>query len=138
MVKGAFGVGNHGVMRGMMTGNFCQLGGGDGAHGARRGEDDFCGVREEQAGDFVDSFVAKGSVEQPKFAILEILLEETGEFAGGAGIVRAVQINVRGGLQFFKTAGPDGVGDSIGYGFIVDSKTAVLKEPAAATAFRAF
>src|SRR4029077_12529139 len=114
MVEGALGVGDHGVTRGMMTGNLRKLGGGDGAYSARRGEDDFRGVREEQAGDFVDGFVAKGGIEQPKFAISEILLEKVRELASGAGIVRAVQVNVRGELQFFEAAEPDGLGGSIG------------------------
>src|SRR6266481_1726347 len=51
-----------------------------------------------------------------------------GEFAGGAGIVRAVQVNVRSGLQFFEAAGPDRIGNPIGYGVSGDSKAAVLEE----------
>src|SRR5438034_10797888 len=66
--EGPLGVGDHGKTRGMMAGNFGELRGGDGAHGARHGEDNFRGVGEKKAGDFVHGFVAKGSVEQPYFA----------------------------------------------------------------------
>src|SRR5207244_686552 len=66
--EGPLGVGDHGKTRGMMAGNFGELRGGDGPHGARHGEDNFRGVGEKKAGDFVHGFVAKGSVEQPYFA----------------------------------------------------------------------
>jgi hypothetical protein len=58
----ALGIGDHGKTRGVMAGNFRELRGGNGARGARRGEDDFRGVREEEAGYFVDGFIAKGSI----------------------------------------------------------------------------
>src|SRR5271169_6330582 len=99
-------------MRGMVAGDFGKLGGGNGAGSVRRGEDDFGSVREEEAGDFVDGFVAKSGINHPDFAGGEILLEEMSEFAGGAGIVRAVEIDVGMRLQFFEAAGPDGVGDA--------------------------
>src|SRR6266436_2699861 len=111
----------------MMASDFRELRGGDGARGAGRGEDDFRGMREEEAGNFVDGFMAKGGVDQKDFPAREILVEEIGEFASGAGIVRAIAINVGGGLQFFEAAGPDGGGDPQGNGFIGDSKTALLK-----------
>src|SRR6266478_1310482 len=59
----ALGIGDHGKTRGMMAGDFRELRGGNGARGARRGEDDFRGVGEEEAGDFVDSFVAKSGID---------------------------------------------------------------------------
>src|SRR5260370_9399178 len=113
----------------MMGGNFGELPGGDGARGARGSEDDFRGVREEKAGDFIDGLVAEGGVEQPDFAVLEILLQEMGEFAGGTGIVSAIHVNVSRGLQFFEASWPDGVGDSLRDGVIRNAKAAVLKWP---------
>src|SRR6266478_7083699 len=126
--EGALGVGDYGKMGGMVASDFRELRGGNGARGSGRGENDFCGAREKKAGDFVDGFVPKGGVDQEDFAAGEILFEEIGEFAGSAGIVRAIAINVRRGLQFFETAGPDGVGDPLGNGFIGNSKIALLEK----------
>src|SRR6266852_528061 len=111
----------------MMAGDFRELRGGNGARGSRRGENDFRGAREKKAGDFVDGFVSEGGVDQKDSAAGEILVEEIGEFASGAGIVRAIAINVGRGLKFFQTAGPDGGGDPQGNGFIGDSKIALLE-----------
>ncbi len=86
-------------------------------------------MREKEAGDFVDGFVSKGGVEQPNFVVLEILPEEMSEFTGGAGIVRAIEVHVGAGLQFFEAAWPDGVSNTPGDGAIGDSKAAVLKIP---------
>ena len=55
------------------------------------------------------------------------MIEEGSEFAGGGGIVRAVEVNGGMGLEFFETAGPDGVGDAFGDGFVGDSKAALLE-----------
>src|SRR6266550_1300275 len=99
--EGALGVRDYGKTRGMMAGNFRKLRGGNGARNARRGEDDFCGMREKKTGYFVDGFIAKGGVDQPDFAAREVLFEEMGEFACGAGIVRTIEVNGRVGLQFF-------------------------------------
>src|SRR6202521_5494023 len=52
-----------------------------------------------------------------------------GEFAGSGGIVRAIEVNVGAGVQFFEPAGPDGVCDPPSDGIIGDLKTAVLEEP---------
>src|SRR6202521_4015416 len=59
----ALGIGDHAKTRGMMAGDFRQLRGGNGARGARRCEDDLRGVGKEQAGDFVDSFIAKSGID---------------------------------------------------------------------------
>src|SRR6266478_1470316 len=128
MFEGALGVGDHGKMRGVMADDFGKLRGRDGTGRARRGEDDFGGVREEQAGNFVDGFIAKGGVDQKDFAAGEILFEEVGEFAGGAGIVRAIAVNVGRGLKFFEAAGPDGFGDSLGDGSIGNLEAALLEQ----------
>ena len=61
--EGTLGVRDHGKTHGMMAGNFRELRGGNGARDARRREDDFRGVREEEAGDFVDGFIAKGGID---------------------------------------------------------------------------
>src|SRR5882762_10906074 len=72
----ALGIGEHGKMRGMMAGDFRELRGGNSARGARRREDDFRGMREEEAGDFVDGFIAKRGINSPNFAATEVLFEE--------------------------------------------------------------
>jgi len=62
VVEGLLGFGDYGKTAGVMAGDFGELRGGDGAWGAGSGEDDFLGAGEEEAGDFVDGFVAEGSV----------------------------------------------------------------------------
>ena len=128
IIESLFGVGNDGEMRRVVASDFGELGGGDGAGGARRGENDFFGAREEKAGDFVNSFVAERSVDEPNPAAGEILFQECGEFARGGRIVRAVEINVGMGLQLFEAAGPDSVGDALSDGVIGDSKAAFLEK----------
>src|SRR6266481_3463913 len=91
----------YGKTRGLIAGNFRELRGGNGSRNARRGEDDLGGMREKKPSYFVDGFIAKGGVDQPDFAAREVLFEEMGEFAGGAGIVRTIEVNGRVGLQFF-------------------------------------
>ena len=120
--------GNNPEMRSVVGGNFGEPRGGDGARSARLCKDHFAGMWEEQAGDFVDGFVAERAVEQPDFAAGEILREEFGEFAGGSGIVRAVEVDVGAGLQFFQAAGPDGAGDSLAEGDVWDAEAASLEE----------
>src|SRR5438874_13117910 len=70
-------------------------------------------MRKELARNFVNGFVAQRSIDEPDFSAAEILFKETCQLAGGAGIVRAVEVNVWIGLQFFKAARPDRVGDSL-------------------------
>src|SRR5256885_12500496 len=112
MFEGAFGVGNHGKTRSMMAGDFGELRGRDGARRAWCGKDDFRGVGEKEAGDFVNGLIPESGVEQPNLAPLEILLQKMGEFAGGAWIVSAVAVYVKGGLQVFEASGPHGIGNS--------------------------
>src|SRR5260370_17383456 len=50
------------------------------------------------------------------------------ELVGGAGIVRAIEVNVGSGLQFFEAAGPNGASDSLRDGINGDLKAAVLEE----------
>src|SRR4029077_14324435 len=116
-------------MRGVVTGNFGKLRGGKGARGVRCSKDNFGRVGKEKARNFVNGFVAKSSVDKPDLAAGDVLLEEKGEFAGGAGIVRTVDIDVRRGLQFFEGAGPDGGGDAAGDGLIRNLKAAILEKP---------
>src|SRR6267378_2070120 len=47
-----------------------------------------------------------------------------GEFAGGGGIMRAIEVNVGAGVQLFEAAGPDGVGNALGDGVAGDSEAA--------------
>ena len=58
----------------------------------------------------------------------EVLFEKMGELAGGAGIVRAIDVNVGGRLQFFEAARPDGACDPPSDCLIEDLKAAVSKE----------
>src|SRR5260370_15504617 len=50
------------------------------------------------------------------------------ELVGGAGIVRAIEVNVGSGLQFFEAAGPNGASDSLRDGINGDLEAAVLEE----------
>src|SRR2546427_4088792 len=43
------------------------------------------------------------------FAAGEVLVEEGGEFASGAGIVSAIEVDAGMGLKFLETTGPGGV-----------------------------
>src|SRR5208282_3794843 len=113
---------------GVVGGDFGEVRSGDSARSVGRCKDDLRGVREEEAGDFVDGFIAKGGVEQKDFAAGEIHLEEMSKLAGGAGIVRAIEINVRVQLQFFEPAGPDSIGDALRDGFIGNLEAATVKE----------
>src|SRR5882672_3354061 len=128
VVESFFGVGNNGEMLRVVASDFGELRGGDGAGSAWRGENYFFGAREENAGDFVDGFIAKSGVDEPDPAAGEILFQEVGEFARGGRIVRAVEINVGMGLQFFETSGPDGVGDALSHGVAGDSEAAALEK----------
>src|SRR6202171_6860691 len=51
-----------------------------------------------------------------------------GEFAGGGGIVRAIEVNVGAGVQFFEAAGPDGVGNALGDGVAGDAEAAFAEK----------
>ena len=50
---------------------------------------------EKQAGNFIDGFVAHGSVNQDNIPAGQELLPEDGDFARAGGIVRAVDVNFR-------------------------------------------
>src|SRR2546429_2661917 len=125
----ALGIGDHGKTRGMMAGNLRELRGGNGARGARRREDDFRGVRKQEAGYFVDGFIAKSGIDQPDLAAGEVQFEKIGYLTGGSGIVRAIDVNVGGRLQFFEAARPDGACDPPNDCIIEDLKAAFSKEP---------
>src|ERR1700682_5686647 len=51
-----------------------------------------------------------------------------GEFAGGGGIVRAIEVNVGAGVQFFEAAGPYGAGNAMGDGVAGDSEAAFAEK----------
>src|SRR5580693_896806 len=114
-------------MRSVVCRDFGEPGRGDGARSVWLCEDHFAGMREELTGDFVNGFVAKRSIKKPDFAAGEILLEESGEFARCAGIVRAIEVDVGAGLQFFQPAGPNGTGDPLTDGVGGDTEAAVLQ-----------
>ncbi len=65
-------------MRRVVASDFGELGSRDGAGGAWGGENDFFGAREENAGNFVDGFVAESGVNEPDPAAVEILFQECG------------------------------------------------------------
>jgi len=128
VLEGALRVGDDGKMGGVVAGDFRELRCRNGARCARCGEDDFGNVGEEKAGYFVDGFVAKSGVNQPDFARREILLQEMSNFAGGAGVVRTIEINIWIGLQFFETAGPHGLSDTACDSLIGNLKAAALEK----------
>ena len=109
-------------MPGVIAGDFFELFGRYGTRSARFGDDDFRSEGEQPAGDFVHGFVAKSAVDEPDFARGEIFGEKICQFMGRGWVVRAVQIDVGVGLEFFEAAGPHGVGDSGGDGFVRDAK----------------
>src|SRR5260370_33849195 len=115
-------------MRGVMAGNFWEVGGGKGARSAGRGKDDFGGMRKKNARHFVHGLITKSGIEEPDFAAGEIFFAGGGEFASGAGIVSAIEVDAGIGLQFFETTGPDGVCNTSCDGLAGDSKTALLEE----------
>ena len=82
--------GNDPVMRSVVGRDFGEPGRGDGARSAWLRKNDFYGMGEKLAGDFVDGFIAERAEEKPDFAAGKVLLEEFGEFACGSGIVRAI------------------------------------------------
>ena len=114
LVERLFGGRNDGEAGGVVRSDFSETRRGDGAGGARLGKNNFGRVRKELAGDFVNGFVAKRPIDQPDFPAGKVLFEELREFARGARIVRAIQINVRAGLQFFEAARPNRFGNSFG------------------------
>src|SRR5258708_39714325 len=97
----------------MVRGDFTELRSGDGAGSARVGKDTLGRVWEEHAGDFIDRFIAQGSVEKKNFAAGEVFFPESGQLARRAGIVRAIGIDIRARLQFFQASRPDGCGDAL-------------------------
>ena len=79
----------------MMAGDFGKLRGRDSPRRPWLRENDFLGASEECSGNLVDGLVAQGAIDQPEFPSGEILFPESGEFPRGAGIVRAVEIDIR-------------------------------------------
>src|SRR5215471_16973141 len=114
LVERLFGRRDYCETRGVVRSDFRQARCGNGASGARLGENDLGRMGKKLAGNFVDGFVTKGSVDNPNFAPGEVLLEELSELARRAGIVRSIQVNVRPGLQLFKASRPNGAGNALG------------------------
>src|SRR5260370_24904021 len=96
----------------MVRGDFTKLRSRDGARSARLGKDNFGRVWEEHAGDFIDRFIAQGSIKEEDFSAGEVFFPESGQLARRAGIVRAIGIDIRARLQFFQASRPDGSGDA--------------------------
>src|SRR5260370_9959134 len=115
-------------MRGVMAGNFWEVGGGKGTRSTGRGKDEVGRMRKKNGRHSVPGLITKSGIEEPDFAAGEIFFEEGGEFASGAGIVSAIEVDAGIGLQFFETTGPDGVCNTSCDGLAGDSKTAVLEE----------
>src|SRR6266852_5860303 len=105
-----------------------ELCGRDSARGARLGENNLRSVREEYAGDFVDRFVAQRSVEHEKPAVREVFFPKQRQLARGSRVVRAIQIDIRTGVQLFQTARPSGRRDSVCDAFVRDAIALPLQE----------
>src|SRR5207302_1133183 len=87
MFEGAFGVGNHGKTRSMMAGDFGELPGRDGARRAWRGKDDFRGVGEKEAGDFVNGLIPESGGERVQGVLqLEAAGKAWADFEAFSGI----------------------------------------------------
>jgi hypothetical protein len=123
--QGLRGVGHDFGNPRVVCGHFREQRGGDGAGLCGRRENHGGSVGEKKSGDFVDGFVAHGSVDQENFAAGEELLPEDGDFARPGGVVRAVNVNFGALADAFETAGPRGGGEAARDGFIVDGRAAL-------------
>src|SRR5271170_37844 len=128
LLECSFGVGDDGKVHRVVASHFSKLRGADGAWVVGLGEDDFGGEGEEQAGGFVDSFVSHGAVDEDDAAVGESFFEEAGELASGAGIVSAVKVKVRVGMQFLEAAGPTGFGNAALDVFVGDTEVFRLEQ----------
>src|SRR5579862_1228270 len=120
--QGLRGVGHDFRDSRMMGRHFREQRGGDGARLRGRRENYEGSAGEEKAGNFVDGFVAHGSVDQENIPPGKELLPEDDDFAGARGVVRAVDINFRAFTDFFEAAGPCGRGEAVRDGFVVDGR----------------
>src|SRR5580704_13240985 len=124
-----FWIRDDGEMRGMMRRDFRKLGDGNGARGTWLCEDHFGSVRKENAGNFVDSFVAQRPKNQPDFATRKVLFQESREFSCGRGIVRAVEVQVRPRLELFQPPRPDCFRDSLNNRAVRNTIATILEIP---------
>jgi len=91
-----------------MPGHFRQDGSGDGAGLGRRREDHRRSVREKQAGNFIDGFVAQSAINEVNVPPRQMRLPEYGDFARAGRIMSAVEINFRLPGDALQPAGPYG------------------------------
>ena len=83
------------------------------------------GARKQQAGDFVDGFVAHGAVDKMDSAAGELLVPESDELARAGRIVRAVQVDRGPFLQPFETAGPAHLREATRDGGVIHGEAAL-------------
>ena len=127
--EGKFRFGDNREMRGVVRSDFRKLCHRNGARGARLRENHLGRMRKKNACDFVDSLVAQSAKNQPDLAAREILVQERGKFSSRGRIVRAVEVHIRIRLQFFESARPDGLRDSLCNRLIRDAIATALQIP---------
>ena len=112
----------------MVSGNFGELHSGDGARGARPGEDDLSSLGKQDACNFVDSFIAQGSINDEEPAAGKIVAPKRGKLAGCPRIVRAIEVNVGMRSQFFEAPWPGCHRDAPLNSFIGNVKAAIPQD----------
>ena len=91
------------------------------------GKDHGRSARKKQARDFIDGFVAHGSVDQENISPGQECVPEDGDFARAGGIVRAVQVNFGPLGDAFQAAGPGRRRDAARDGVVIDGRAALGK-----------
>src|SRR5438445_2738216 len=117
-----FGVRNDFEMCRMMAGNLGELRSRDGTGRSRLGKKYFGCARKQDAGNFVDGFVAKRAENQNELSTVKIFIEKSCQFPRSRWIVGAIEINVRIGVNFFDSTGPDCGSDSLFDGSVANAK----------------
>src|SRR6201984_3621444 len=77
------------------------------------GEDDFAGVRKENAGDFIHGFIAQRAKDDDEFPAAQIFLKKDGQFARSRRIVRAIKINIGIRMDSLDASRPERSFDSL-------------------------
>src|SRR6266404_2282430 len=106
----------------MMAGNLGELRRRDGTGSSRLGKKHLGCARKQDAGKFVDGFVAKRAENQDEVSTVKIFIEESCQFSRSRWIVGAIEINVRIGVNFFDSTGPDCASDSLFDVSVADAK----------------
>ena len=100
-------------MRGVVRRDLRKLGYGNRSRRPRLRENHLGRMRKKNASNFVHGLVAQRAKHQPDLSATEVLLQECSKLSRRRGIVRAIQIYIRLGLNPFETPGPNRFGDPL-------------------------